>query len=326
MLDVFTSNAFRLNSLTAAINSFKFRPSRIAELGLFEERGVTTLDIAIESMGDVLDLVSVEPRNAPGQVVTGVARDIRSFRVPHLPQRATLMADEVQGVRAFGSETQAQTIEAIRNARLQKMREQIDYTLEAHRIAAIKGSYYDATGTAKSLFTEFGVSQSTVGMALTTDTTKVREKCLNIIEAVEAALDGLSFSGIRVLCGPVFWATLIEHKEIKATYLNWQMAQSLRNDPRQAFDFANITFERYRGTSLVKIADDEAFAVPMGVSGLFITRFAPANYMETVNTMGLPYYAKAEVMPYQKGVMLEAQSNPINLCTRPAAVIKLTKV
>lgn len=326
MLDVFNSDAFRLNSLTAAINNLKYRPTRIAELGLFESAGVTTLDIAIESMGDSLELVAVEPRNAPGQVVTGLPRDIRSFRIPHLPERATLMADEVQGVRAFGSETAAQTIASIRDQRLQKMRDQIDFTLEAHRLAAIKGSYYDSTGTAKSLFTEFGVSQTTVGMALTTDATKVREKCLNIIEAVETALDGLSFSGIRVLCGPVFWATLIEHKAIKETYLNWQMAASLRNDPRQAFDFAGITFERYRGNSLVKIADDEAYAIPMGVTGLFITRFAPANYMETVNTMGLPYYAKAEVMPFQKGVMLEAQSNPINLCTRPSAVIKLTKV
>jgi hypothetical protein len=57
---------------------------------------------------------------------------------------------------------------------------------------------------------------------------------------------------------------------------------------------------------------------------LLITRFAPADYIETVNTLGLPYYAKQEIMPFGKGVALEAQSNPIHLPTRPAAIVRLT--
>jgi hypothetical protein len=83
-------------------------------------------------------------------------------------------------------------------------------------------------------------------------------------------------------------------------------------------------WERYRGTSQVKIPDNEAYAVPMGVDGLFVTRFAPADYNETVNTRGLPYYAKGEPMKFGKGWEMEAQSNQLNLCTRPAAIIKLT--
>ena len=47
--------------------------------------------------------------------------------------------------------------------------------------------------------------------------------------------------------------------------------------------------------------------------------------METVNTIGLPLYAKQELMRMNKGVELEAQSNPLNLCTKPRAVIKLVK-
>ncbi|MCB1718608.1 MAG: major capsid protein, partial [Candidatus Competibacteraceae bacterium] len=74
------------------------------------------------------------------------------------------------------------------------------------------------------------------------------------------------------------------------------------------------------------IADDEAYVVPRNVPGLFITRFAPADYMETVNTMGLPIYSKSEPMKMNRGIEMEAQSNPIHLCTRPNAVIKLTKV
>lgn len=60
----------------------------------------------------------------------------------------------------------------------------------------------------------------------------------------------------------------------------------------------------------------------MGVTDLLITRYAPADYVETVNTIGLPFYAKQERLRLDKGVELEAQSNPLNLCTKPRAIIK----
>ena len=70
---------------------------------------------------------------------------------------------------------------------------------------------------------------------------------------------------------------------------------------------------------------NEAIVVPDGVPGLVITRFAPADYNETVNTIGLPYYARSEPKKMNKGWDLEAQSNPINICTRPASLIRVVK-
>jgi hypothetical protein len=323
--DPFKSDGFSLMSLTAAINAQAYTPAVLADSGLFQEEGVTTLDVSIESDGKTVGLVAVQPRNAPPQVVVGDKRAIRSFRVPHLPERGHIMADEVQGIRAFGSENVSQSINAIRDERLLKMRRQIDYTIESHRLAALMGNYYDAAGNVTSLFTEFGVSQQTVAMALPTSTTPVRTKCQQIINAIETTLDGIPFSGIDVYCGATFWTSLIEHSALKQTVLNWNAAADLRADPRNPISFGGLRFIRYRGTTAVKIADTEAYAVPTGVSDLFITRFAPANYVETVNTKGIPYYAKVEPMEMNKGVNIEAQSNPLNLCTRPAAIIKLTE-
>jgi hypothetical protein len=325
IIDPFKADGFTLTSLTAAINNIPYTPTVIAENGLFQSAGISTLDVTIESDGKTIGLVSVQPRNAPPQVVLGDKRLIRSFKVPHLPERATIMADEVQSVRAFGSESQVQTINTIRDERLAKMKRQIEYTIEAHRLAAIMGSYYDAAGNQSSLFTEFGVSQTTVSFALATSTTKVRIKVQEVIDAIELSLDGLSFSGIKVYCGATFWKNLIEHDALKSTVLNWNAAADLRNDPRNPISFGGVSFERYRGTSAVKIPDNEAYAVPQGVTDLFISRFAPANYWETVNTIGLPFYAKIEPLEMNKGVNIEAQSNTLNLCTRPAAVIKLTE-
>ena len=325
IIDPFKSDGFSLLSLTAALIAQPYTPTVLAEAKLFSEDGVTTLDVAIESDGRTVGLVAVQPRNAPQQVVTGDKRTIRSFRVPHLPERATIMADEVQGIRAFGSETNTNAIDGVRDTRLAKMKAQIDYTIEAHRLAALMGSYYDAAGNQTSLFTEFGVTQTTVAMALPTAGTVVKTKVQQVMESIEAALDGLAFTGVNVYCGSTFFKSFVSHPNVEKFYMNWQAANSLNTDPRVPFPFMGMTFSRYRGTSLVKIPDTEAYAVPTGVVDLFITRFAPAPYIETVNTKGLPYYAKAEPMEFNKGLLIEAQSNPINLCTRPSAVIKLTE-
>jgi hypothetical protein len=65
------------------------------------------------------------------------------------------------------------------------------------------------------------------------------------------------------------------------------------------------------------VALTEAKFVAAGVPELFITRFAPADYEETVNTIGLPRYAKQYPTPNGKARMLEMQMNAICLCTKP---------
>jgi len=326
MVDPFTPNAFSLTSLTAAINNLKYAPGRLGELGLFEEAGVNTLSVGIEERDGVLSLAEIRPRGAPGAPVHGEARRIREFRVPHIPQTAQLLADEVQGVRAFGSENLAEVLQTRINERLATMRRNIDYTLESHRLSALMGAYYDANGDAVSLFTEFAVSQSTHAMGFSNSaSSKARENAFLVIEKIEEALDGVPFTGIHCLCSSGFWKALLEDKDAKETYLNTQMAASLRQNPGLAFQWQGIMWEYYRGTSAVKVTDDYAYAFPTGVPGLFLTRFAPANYVETVNTLGLPYYAKSEALEMGKGMKLEAQSNPLHLCTRPAAVVKISK-
>jgi hypothetical protein len=317
-------DAFSLTQLTAAINQLPYLPGQIAGLNLFSEQGISTTSALIESRNGVLSLVPVVPRNSPGTPVVADKRKAISFAIPHLPASGAVMADEIQGVRAFGSESEADTVDAVRDRHLARMRANMDLTMETHRLAAIKGSFYDASGATTSLFTTFGVSQSTLGMVLLTATTEIEAKCLAIYEALETALDGSAFTGITVLCGSNFWSKLITHPTVKATYANTAMASALRRDPTLSFEFGGITWSRYRGNSIANIATDEAYAVPTGVQDLFVTRFAPANYVETVNTIGLPYYSKAELMQMGKGLSLEAQSNPLNICTRPAAVVKLT--
>lgn len=324
MNDVFTPDAFSLTTLTAAINDLPYKPMRLSSL--YSEQGIATLDAVIESRNNTLVVLDVEARGTPGAPLIGDNRKIATIRCPHIPARATVMADSVQGVRAFGTDSSVEVLDTVVAERLAKGRGSIDLTMEAHRMLGLKGQYMDHNGDTQSLFTFFGVTQSAVYMGFNAAaSSKARTKAVTIFEMIEDALDGIPFSGVTVFCGKDFWRELLEDKDAKETLLNTQMASDLRKDPRQAFTWLGINWERYRGVGAVKVADDEAIATAEGVDGLFITRFAPADYIETVNTLGLPYYSRGEAIGMNKGYNIEMQSNPLNICTRPKTLVRLYK-
>lgn len=321
------NNPFELTSLTAAINAAPFKPFRLGQLGIFEEMGIAQDTAKIEQLNGSLSLVSTAPRGGNGEVVLADRRRELTFAVPHIPAVAGIDADEMQGVRLFGAESSADNVTAARDRLLAKMRAGLEMTIEAHRIGALKGQVLDKDGTVLvDLFSAFGVTQETVGFALTTAATVVKKKVSEAIRALEGQLGGTPYMGLRVLCGDNFFDELQNHSNVEKFYLNQPAAIGLTGDPLQAIQFAGVTWERYRGVSGCTIGADEAYLIPMGVPGLFITRYAPANYTETVNTLGLPMYAKAEARRFGKGFDIEAQTNTLNLCTRPSAIIKLAKV
>ena len=62
----------------------------------------------------------------------------------------------------------------------------------------------------------------------------------------------------------------------------------------------------------------------MGTVDTFGTYLAPADFNETVNTLGLSLYAKQAPRPFDRGTDLHTQSNPLPMCHRPGVLIKLT--
>ncbi|WP_031322035.1 major capsid protein, partial [Pseudomonas putida] len=83
-IDIFEDNAFSVPALTAAINEQPFVPGRLAELGLFEEEGVTTVTVQVEKDGDTLALVPAGERGTSGLVVNGSKRILLPFNTVHL--------------------------------------------------------------------------------------------------------------------------------------------------------------------------------------------------------------------------------------------------
>ena len=326
-LDIFNNDAFSVSSLSQTIVDIPQVQTILGSSGLFKEYGITTTSMMIERQGSSLRLVPTAPRGGVGQPVTLTGRSMIPVAAVHLPQSGSVMADEVQGVRAFGSETEVQSVMSVVKQKLAVAKGNLDLTLEYHRIGAIKGLILDADGTSPvmDMYATFGVTQQTKNFILGTAGTRVKDKIADLKRMIRTKLGGRSFTGVEVLCSAQFFDDLTRHATIEKAYELYNQNDYARTDPRgSAFTFAGVTFREYLGgvNTTDFITTGEAYAYPTGVSGLFQTAYAPAPYMETVNTTGLPYYAKQEAMPFNKGVELESQSNPINFCSLPETVIK----
>lgn len=331
VLDVFTSDAFSVTSLTDAINKRPFIPGRAGQVAGWQEGGVATTSIMIEEVDGTLALVNPSPRGSPGAVAAKDKRTVRNLIVPHYQIDDGINADEVQGIRAFGEESAVQAVQALVSQRMgDHVQLKLDPTLEYQRIGAIKGTILNGDGsTLYNLFTEFGVSQeSEVDFDLDNGSPAagaLRKKCTSVVRLIANNLGGASYSGIYALCGDAFWDDLTAHAEFRASYLAQVEASQLRNGlAYESVNFGGITFENYRGAvgGSAFINTDKAHFFPVGVSGLFRTVYSPGDWTETVNTMGLPRYARQYPMHNGKGVHLEVQMNGLSYCTRPKVLVQ----
>lgn len=330
-LDVFKTDAFGLVAMTDAINKLPHKPMRLGELGLFPEKGIAETKVSIEERNGQLSLIQSKPRGGTADTMGSSKRTMRAVTVPHFPLESTINADEVQGIRAFGSENAAQVIQEVVNERLGEMKASHEVTLERMRAGAVQGLILDADGsTLLNLFTAFGVAQQTA--ILTPNDAAdggdaLRAEIVAIQRLIEAELGAAVITDFRGFCGAGFFDDLRSDLGVVQT-LRYADPQSLLGQQANArsFKYAGVQWEEYRGSTggTPFFADGEAFVVPV-VEGLFKTYNAPADFVETVNTLGLPIYAKTAVDPeFQRWVKIHTQSNQLPLCLRPRAVVKVT--
>lgn len=331
MNNPFHSPAFSVSALTAAINILPNQYGRLDELNLFPVKPVRTRQVTIEEKNGVLSLLPTQPVGSPGTVGKRGKRAARAFVIPHIPHDDVVLPEEVVGVRAFGTETELESIAGVMADHLQTMRNKHAITLEHLRIGALKGVILDADGTEiANLFDLFKIEPKTFDFQLGNEKTDVRKKCLELKRYMEQSLRGERMSSIHVLVSSEFFDALTGHGEVKAAYARWQEGAALRDDMRTDFRFAGIRFEEYNGSASdgdenVRkfIEPGEGHAFPLGTLDTFATYVAPADFNETVNTLGQLLYSKQAPRKFDRGTDLHTQSNPLPMCHRPALLAKL---
>lgn len=331
-MDIWDGEGFSIQSLTAAINREPYRPGQISALGVFEEDGVTTTRISIEERNGKLGLVEPTPRGGPGETTGDDDRRLVPIDVPHYERDDAVKADEVQNVRAFGSTDTLEVLEERVQRKGMRHARDLTMTLEHQRVGALKGIVTSKSGKVLlDLYQRFEIAvPNAVSLDLDNANAKPGSLWQDVVYALEDDLDE-PYGGLHVFTGRDFHRKLWTHKSVQETFLYHAGAAILRQDVPDVFEFGGATWERYRTGAKTTadlgapyIAANEARVVVKGVPDLFITRFAPADYDETVNTVGLPFYMKQYRTPNGKGRNIEVQMNAISICTNPRALRRLT--
>ena len=331
LLNPFATDAFSLVSLTEAMNIIPNTYGKIRGLKLFKGKGVTTRTVMVEQKNGVLNLLTTMPVGAPGQKLNRGLRNVRSFVIPHIPAEDVILPQEYDSIRAFGKEGQTAALAAIMNDHLETAKSKYAITDEYHKMCALKGQVLDADDTVLfDWYKEFLIQRKQVDFLLGTGTTNIGAKCREVLRHMETNLHGETMSGVHCLVDKDFFEAFVNHAVVKTAYERWRDGQALRSDMRTGFPFSGITFEEYEGTvdtfaGVAKkfLASKDGVAFPIGTQQTFRTNYAPADFLETVNTRGKEFYAKQEPRKFNRGIDIHMQSNPMNMVMRPALCVRV---
>jgi len=332
-LDIFNANAFSMMSLTNAIETAPYKPRMLGELGIFKEVPIRTQLAWVEKKNNILRVLNTANRGSVEDVRSTTPRTAYPIPVPHVPYFQTILADDVQNIRQFGSETELESVASHVNDQLEAMKQDHEVTSEWHRIGALKGIVYDGDGVTEivNLFTKFGLSQTVLNWYTTDDS--FAPHVTAIIRNIANKLGSESFKQIIALCGDDYFDNVVKHSSMTTAYERWRDGEFLRMShlgpawyslAAAGFQYQNVLFVNYRGVigSLEFIESDTAYCFPTGVDDMFEEVVAPADFMETVNTKGKRWYARQAFLEFMKGVKLHTQSNILALNKRPDAVVK----
>jgi hypothetical protein len=200
-------------------------------------------------------------------------------------------------------------------------------------INALRGIVKDGAGaTLYNYFTEFGLTQLSVDFVLGTAATNVQAKVRTLLRLVEEELKGETMTGVHALVSPEFFDKLIGHAKVEEAYKYYAStgAQPLREDTRRRFPFAGVVFEEYNATVTLAtgateklVPAGEGIAFPLGTLDTFVTYGAPANLIETVNTVGLPIYARQIARPDGSAIEVKTEASILPINKRPQLAVRI---
>jgi hypothetical protein len=335
-MDIFNSSAFSTTSLSGMVEKMDYQPSLLGSLGIFEPTPVRTRNIFVDRIDGGLTLIPTSADGAPPDVLDGEDRDAVSLKTTRLAKRFTLYAHELDGIRAFGSETELMAVQREYGRRMARIRADMELTHEFHRLGALQGILLDADGSTViyDYSTQFNESiPAATSFELDVTTTDVHGVCKDISRGMVRSGRGSFTPGttIHALAGDDFYDALISHPNVEKFYLQQVAANALREAQGaifESFRVGGITFHNYRGTddnSTVAIPTAEAKFFPVGARDVFKVAQAPLETLEYVGTPGQSVYAMnvpdRDRNMWTKG---ELYSYPLYICQQPRTLRKGT--
>lgn len=334
-MDIFNSDAFSCQTMTAAVNKRPYLPSFLGSLGLFTPKRISTTVATFEQNAGTLNLIQTTPRGAPLPQRTRDPRTLRYLTAPRIAKADAITAAELQNLRAFGTDGELAAVQAEVFVRQENLRRDIALTWENMRLGAVQGIVKDADGsTLYDLYSTFDVSQpAEVDWDLDAASPAsgvLRQRCTDMIRASMRAASDAWLEGTTYLMGladDTFFDQLVAHSEFREWQKNWPQAVNLAGPTAfREVMFGGITFRNYRGTddnSTVKVPSGKCKFFPVNAApDLWQVVFTPGEFLGVVNQPGQDLYPL--VLPDPSGrdafVGVEMYSYPLFVNTRPACL------
>lgn len=342
VFDALRSDAFSLTSMTNGINILPVTQQSLGREGLFPFEGIDTRTVQIEYRQNVVSLLPFAPMGTLGIGMDDPTRVVRSFAVPFIPHATTIYAQQLIGVRKFGSTDQMESVQERITLEMSRHKANHELTWEYLRASALCGLVRDAQSGATILnyFTEFGLSEDTFTFAFSaapativdpTPEAALQAKCREVKDAVGAALGGPTGTcEVGALIDDTFFNNMMLSPGVRSAWNDQQNFRRQGSDPGDdVFDWGGISWKRYRtavGSNNFFGGTNVARFYPKGTAaqGIFQQYGAPGPSLEAVGTIGLPMYASQEILPHNAGIQLHTNSSPLFICKRPGCLKKGT--
>jgi len=152
-----------------------------------------------------------------------------------------------------------------------------------------------------------------------------------VLRKTETELKGETMTGAVAVVSPEFFDKLIGHAKVEDAYKFYaSTSEPLRNDVRRRFPFAGLVFEEYNATVTLSTGNTETLvpagegiAFPLGTLDTFVTYGAPANLIETVNTVGLPIYARQLARQDGSAIEVKTEASILPINKRPRLAVRI---
>lgn len=306
--------------------------------GLFSEEFLTTHTVTFEEQNKTLALIGDQFRGAKPQANQDDVRKIRSYPIAHFPITDSILPADIQGKRAYGTQDQAETEAAVIARKMERIRRNMDITMEVGRFSTLAtGNLYAPNGTISgNLFTDFGVTQTSVDFVLGTGTTDIMAKTESVIAAMQDnANTGDVITSVIAYCSPEWFAKFIAHSKVQTAYQYYTATEGQQIQRNRAggnnglyreFQYGGIRFIEVRtvlaGQRLVPAG--EVIFVPLGTTDTFVSYFGPANRLDFVNTVAERGYLWMYRDPKGTHIDLDGEFDVVHMIRRPQLVVKGT--
>lgn len=339
-LDFIRDPRYGVMELSEAIINYPNQFGLMAQLGIFGESSIsqTTVTIDIANRGQI-NVIDNSPRGAPVDYDTTDTQDMRALPTFRYARGASLLADEFQNVRAFGTTNEFSVFDVKLAEKMQVLNQAHAQTTEWLRWQSLLGNVVNSKGQVLyNAYTLMGETQNVINYALssTTDIDPIQTATNAAMDYIQLNSFGEPVTGLFALCSPGFFDQMTKNEEFRKAYTYFAgVPNPLRDNLRDGFFHKGITYLRHIGQVMMMnadgtrtlskfIPDNTAILLPLGTHQVFRTYYAPADYIETVNTPGQRLYAKTDIMKGNRGIEVETISQQLNMVLKPRLVQKLT--